>query len=271
MLASDDKNSVLSELSPQGKKGVAYTAYGHRGNDALAGGALGFNGERRETQTGWYLLGNGYRAYSPVLMRFNSPDSWSPFGEGGLNAYAYCEGDSVNRSDPTGHWGNPFKGLANILGLRPRGAQPVIRTPTVDSNATTSQRQPPRTDASQSADPSFRAGIADIEPSSKTLPPYDNRKPLLPSYVDDVLIKRNDEIYASNLKTLDELSRGGVYSRAKDRKIAIQLIEQQQKEIRDTKNQILFEPVSPPANRRPTSEEQARNRQLLRGIINRSH
>ncbi len=38
------------------------------------------------------MLGNGYRAYSPVLMRFNSPDSWSPFGEGGVNAYAYIEG-----------------------------------------------------------------------------------------------------------------------------------------------------------------------------------
>ncbi|EGH35731.1 hypothetical protein PSYJA_44541, partial [Pseudomonas syringae pv. japonica str. M301072] len=37
--------------------------------------------------TGHYLLGNGYRAFNPVLMRFNSPDSLSPFGEGGVNAY----------------------------------------------------------------------------------------------------------------------------------------------------------------------------------------
>jgi hypothetical protein len=36
-------------------------------------------------------------------MRFNSPDSLSPFGEGGLNAYAYCIGDPINRRDPTGH------------------------------------------------------------------------------------------------------------------------------------------------------------------------
>ena len=27
----------------------------------------------------------------------------SPFGEGGLNPYAYCQGDPINRSDPTGH------------------------------------------------------------------------------------------------------------------------------------------------------------------------
>ncbi|MDR0279667.1 MAG: RHS repeat-associated core domain-containing protein [Paucimonas sp.] len=65
---------------------------------------LGFNGELPEPVTGHYLLGNGYRAYSPVLMTFLQPDSWSPFGAGGLNAYAYCEGDSVNAVDPTGHW-----------------------------------------------------------------------------------------------------------------------------------------------------------------------
>ncbi|MFO3797936.1 MAG: hypothetical protein ACK8QZ_11770, partial [Anaerolineales bacterium] len=32
-----------------------------------------------------------------------SPDSWSPFGEGGLNAYGYCGGDPRNRVDKNGH------------------------------------------------------------------------------------------------------------------------------------------------------------------------
>jgi RHS repeat-associated protein len=64
---------------------------------------LGFNGERPDAVTGHYLLGNGYRAFNPVLMRFNSPDSWSPFGKGGLNTYTYCLGDPVNFSDPNGH------------------------------------------------------------------------------------------------------------------------------------------------------------------------
>jgi len=41
------------------------------------------------------MLGNGYRAYNPILKRFNSPDSLSPFGKGGLNAYSYCVGDPV--------------------------------------------------------------------------------------------------------------------------------------------------------------------------------
>lgn len=53
---------------------------------------------------GHYVLGNGYRAYNPILMRFNSPDSWSPFGRGGLNAYVYCLDDPVNRQDPSGHF-----------------------------------------------------------------------------------------------------------------------------------------------------------------------
>jgi RHS repeat-associated protein len=63
---------------------------------------LGFNGERRDPLTGNYFLGNGYRAFSPVLMRFLSPDHLSPFGEGGFNAYAYCENDPINYADPTG-------------------------------------------------------------------------------------------------------------------------------------------------------------------------
>ncbi|WP_224718593.1 RHS repeat-associated core domain-containing protein [Pectobacterium versatile] len=63
----------------------------------------GFNGERCDPVSGSYHLGNGYRAYNPVLMRFNCPDSLSPFGEGGINPYAYCAGDPVNFTDPSGH------------------------------------------------------------------------------------------------------------------------------------------------------------------------
>jgi Rhs family protein len=63
----------------------------------------GFNGERADPVSGTYHLGNGYRAYNPVLMRFNCPDSLSPFGAGGINPYAYCAGDPVNHTDPSGH------------------------------------------------------------------------------------------------------------------------------------------------------------------------
>ncbi|WP_046237825.1 RHS repeat-associated core domain-containing protein [Pseudomonas syringae pv. coryli] len=100
LIGSDQQHSVLHTVSAGLPGPIAYTPYGHR--QAL-NQLPGFNGERPDPSTGHYLLGNGYRAYNPVLMRFNSPDSMSPFGKGGINAYAYCAGDPVNRSDPSGH------------------------------------------------------------------------------------------------------------------------------------------------------------------------
>ncbi|WCM48728.1 RHS repeat-associated core domain-containing protein [Pseudomonas sp. WJP1] len=104
LLATDVQRSVLHTLKKDGERQAsAYSPYGHR--TALSGllSLLGFNGERPDPETGHYLLGNGYRAFNPVLMRFNSPDSLSPFGKGGLNSYSYCLGDPVNLSDPNGH------------------------------------------------------------------------------------------------------------------------------------------------------------------------
>ncbi len=100
LLGTDRQISVLHALSSEERQPLAYSPYGHR---AQGGPFSGFNGERADPVTGHYLLGNGYRAFNPVLMRFNSPDTLSPFGRGGLNAYAYCQGDPVNRSDPDGH------------------------------------------------------------------------------------------------------------------------------------------------------------------------
>ncbi|WP_439857433.1 RHS repeat-associated core domain-containing protein [Pseudomonas syringae] len=99
LLATDQQHSVTAA---QGLE-FAYTPYGHRHPSGPAS-LPGFTGQRVDPVTGHYLLGNGYRAFNPVLMRFNSPDSLSPFGEGGVNAYGYCEGDPVNRADPGGHW-----------------------------------------------------------------------------------------------------------------------------------------------------------------------
>lgn len=114
LLATDTQRSVLTEVSRNTHQTAAYTAYGHKQpvNGLLS--LVGFNGERPDPVTGHYLLGNGYRAFNPVLMRFNSPDSWSPFGKGGINAYAYCK-DPISQSDPSGHsyswntkWGVSF-------------------------------------------------------------------------------------------------------------------------------------------------------------------
>ena len=101
LLGTDLQRSVLHSLNGAHHYPRAYTPYGHhRGQQGL----LGFNGEAHDPLTGHYLLGNGHRAYNPVLMRFNSPDTLSPFGAGGLNPYCYCLGDPVNRVDPNGQF-----------------------------------------------------------------------------------------------------------------------------------------------------------------------
>jgi RHS repeat-associated protein len=102
LLAGDYSGSVLREVDGREVSEIAYTAYGYRDAAQPVASRPGYNGEVRD-ETGWYLLGNGYRAFNPRLMRFHSPDSWSPFGDGGVNAYAYCLGDPVSFTDPTGH------------------------------------------------------------------------------------------------------------------------------------------------------------------------
>ena len=119
-LASDLQQSVLAELDRSGPNPYAYSTYGVQSASRRAGTHLGFNGQFKEGTTGWYHLGNGHRVYSPVLMRFHSPDRLSPFGKGGLNAYAYCSGSPVNRVDPSGRsWlslvGNAVGTLLNSI------------------------------------------------------------------------------------------------------------------------------------------------------------
>ena len=85
----------------------------------LQDNCLAFNGERRDPVTGLYHLGQGYRAYNPRMMRFHAADSLSPFGEGGVNPYAYCLGDPINAIDPTGHlsWQAGLGIALGILGI----------------------------------------------------------------------------------------------------------------------------------------------------------
>ncbi|WP_130907956.1 RHS repeat-associated core domain-containing protein [Pseudomonas sp. Sample_16] len=103
LLATDQQRSVLNALDATRPHPIAYSPYGHRPPENGLLSLLGFNGERPDPVTGHYHLGNGYRQFNPVLMRFNSPDSWSPFGKGGLNAYAYCAGEPISSVDPSGH------------------------------------------------------------------------------------------------------------------------------------------------------------------------
>ncbi|MGN7838762.1 RHS repeat domain-containing protein [Stenotrophomonas sp. 22385] len=102
LLATDQSNTVLREVRQGAEQDVRYTAYGFPSGGPLWTG-LAYNGEFHEPEHGVQLLGAGYRAYSPVLMRFLSTDSESPFGEGGFNPYGYVINDPVNHVDPTGN------------------------------------------------------------------------------------------------------------------------------------------------------------------------
>ncbi|NLU01845.1 MAG: RHS repeat-associated core domain-containing protein [Pseudomonas lundensis] len=102
LLVTNLQRSVLHTLSADGSHASGYGPYGYPSVQHGQQSLLGFNGELPDPVTGHYLLGNGHRAYNPVLMRFNSPDRLSPFSAGGINAYAYCKGDPVNRVDPSG-------------------------------------------------------------------------------------------------------------------------------------------------------------------------
>jgi RHS repeat-associated protein len=103
LLAVDLKNSVLVELDAGNPNRVAYSPYGQQSAELEVKTRLGFNGELRELKPEWYWLGKGYRVYNPQLMRFHSPDSLSPFHQGGLNSYTYCGGEPLMNKDPTGH------------------------------------------------------------------------------------------------------------------------------------------------------------------------
>jgi len=121
--ALDDASSLLWAGNHGGaSQGFVYSPFGSTPARSAHNTVLpGFNGERLDPLSLNYHLGNGYRTYKPKLMRFNASDKWSPFGRGGLNQYGYCEGDPINRSDPSGHMrsgaiGGIFGAIFGVVG-----------------------------------------------------------------------------------------------------------------------------------------------------------
>ncbi|TKD08517.1 hypothetical protein E8A74_14575 [Polyangium fumosum] len=97
LFVTNREHSLVASVDAGSTEDVRYTPYGERSTSGEGRIVIGFNGESVDPVTGWYFLGNGYRVDNPTLMRFHSPDGWSPFGQGGVNPYVYSAGD------PTGH------------------------------------------------------------------------------------------------------------------------------------------------------------------------
>lgn len=102
LLATDSGGSILRMEGDEGEVYV-FDPYGHNALFASARSVLGFNGQRFDRYSESYILGNGFRPFSPTDKRFRSTDNLSPFKEGGRNTYSYCSGDPINNLDPSGH------------------------------------------------------------------------------------------------------------------------------------------------------------------------
>ncbi|MCX5507234.1 RHS repeat-associated core domain-containing protein [Pseudomonas sp. BJa3] len=112
LLASDHLQSVLFAQSGMDKTDIQYSPYGQR--EVPATPRTGFTGQHCEVDVGWYFLGNGYRVYNPVIMRFHSPDlGYSPFGRAGVNSYAYVTGNPIGLRDPSGCYGEGLTAISS--------------------------------------------------------------------------------------------------------------------------------------------------------------
>jgi RHS repeat-associated protein len=267
MLGGDIKNTVQYEIGPDRRNTIVYSVYGHHGEEWSPSSSLGYNGELREVQSGCYLLGNGFRAFNTSLMRFHSPDSLSPFGDGWLNAYTYCRGDPVNQSDPTGHV-SIGKAILNFLGLRKRSAEraaPIVTQRPASPDSQTRQQVPVSATRSEVTGPGQSSG---------GLPPYSpgetagtsSRSPRLPNYDEDQVIKLNAATYEINEIEIAKLQAGGGpdFYRDKERQIHISMLKEENRNIRKTQRRILYKQPVPGSSRPITAEEQARNRALLK-------
>lgn len=103
LVANSEEGTPITVETRDQVERTPYSPYGVTKMNKTNVYQLGYNGEYFDKDLQAYHLGNGYRVYNPNRGVFNSPDSLSPFSQGAINSYMYCDGDPVNRSDPSGH------------------------------------------------------------------------------------------------------------------------------------------------------------------------
>ncbi|MDF9753835.1 RHS repeat-associated core domain-containing protein [Pseudomonas hunanensis] len=156
LLATDLSKSILLTAQGAVQQNNAYSPYGEL-RPGCARNLLAYNGEYME-QAGLYLLGHGNRVYSPRLMRFLSPDRIGVFLQQNYNAYAYCNGDPVNYSDPSG----------NLRSLK-QLALDTILTSHADSSIAVAEIAKKRLDARTTEIGKLSRKLTSIEDSKKEL------------------------------------------------------------------------------------------------------
>ena len=128
----DAQGNIIAILDDTGKVVVryAYNAWGGHTVEVVDSDCADiayknpfrYRGYYYDTETGLYYLHARY--YDPTTGRFISPDGieyLDPETVNGLNLYAYCGNDPVNRIDPNGTWSfkkwwkRTWRGLGNAL------------------------------------------------------------------------------------------------------------------------------------------------------------
>ena len=240
----------------------AYTSYGYAINAPEQQCPLAFNGQLRDALTSLYALGNGHRSYNPVLQRFHSTDTLSPFDAGGINAYAYCGGDPINRLDPSGQsWMSLFKGIGNLFGrTRSRDRAPAAprANPQLRREPTAQELQSARLQGT--VPPSFdQANSEDL-----LLPDYqfveDNLSPMVRQRLTEIRARR--KIINADLRYM-RIHPANAPEHMKDE---LKLLGERSLRLRSRSASDLTQPVSFPPNYSTAIIETAPPAQITRHI-----
>lgn len=141
-MRTDNWSIHLLTVNPEGSTLANFDAYGYAKKQILY-----FKSNRVEHITSHHALGHGHRMYHSELKRFFQPDRHSPFNRGGLNVYAYCLGDPVNRYDQTGQasiFSLMRKQLARIFGQSKGGVQQIYHDKGIKNLLTLPRNPMPR-------------------------------------------------------------------------------------------------------------------------------